>query len=67
MTPVDEDREKAVGICTDCGELFTVWACSDGTLRPVSPHNACSCAEPSPRIVGEDDVFEDVEAVSRDE
>lgn len=67
MTPGDEDREKAVSICTDCGELFTVWACQDGTLRPVSPHNACSCEDPSPRIVEEDDVFDDVETVFTNE
>nr|WP_226005475.1 hypothetical protein [Natrinema salinisoli] len=58
MTPTNEDREKAAGICNDCGELFTVWACQDGTVRPVSPHNACSCPEPAPRVVDEEEVFE---------
>ncbi|MDF9745568.1 hypothetical protein [Natrinema salsiterrestre] len=58
MTSSNENREKAAGICNDCGELFTVWAWQDGTVRPVSPHNACSCPEPSPRVVDEEEVFE---------
>ncbi|ELY70910.1 hypothetical protein [Natrinema versiforme] len=58
MTQSDGDREKAAGICANCGELFTVWACRDGTVRPVSPHNACSCDDPSYRVVDEAEVFD---------
>lgn len=58
VTTSDEDREKAAGVCTTCGELFTVWLSRDGSVQPVSPHNVCSCAEPSPRAVDEDEIFD---------
>ncbi|PCR92311.1 hypothetical protein [Natrinema ejinorense] len=59
MTRSNDDREKAAGICNNCGELFTVWAQQDGSIRPVSPHNACSCEAPSPRVVDENEIFDD--------
>ncbi|WP_222919926.1 hypothetical protein [Natrinema sp. SYSU A 869] len=58
MTQSDGDREKAAGLCDNCGELFTVWARRDGTVRPVSPYNACPCDDPSYRVVDEDEVFD---------
>ncbi|MDS0475283.1 hypothetical protein [Natrinema sp. 1APR25-10V2] len=57
MTASD-DSEKAPGVCENCGELLPVWVTRDGTVRPISPHNDCSCADPSLRVVDEDDVFE---------
>lgn len=64
MTDAEDDREKAAGICRSCGELFTVWKVRDGAVRPVSPHNACSCTEPSPRAIDGGEVFEDDDADS---
>ncbi|ELY73120.1 hypothetical protein [Natrinema pallidum] len=59
MTRSDGDKTKTAGICDSCSELFTVWACQDGTVRPVSPHNACSCDDPSYRVVKGNEVFDD--------
>ncbi|WP_165875188.1 hypothetical protein [Natrarchaeobius chitinivorans] len=53
MTARDKSREKAAGACDNCGELFTVWVHDDGTVRPISPHNACSCDDPELRAVDE--------------
>ncbi|OLZ42718.1 hypothetical protein A6E15_12850 [Natrinema saccharevitans] len=64
MTKSDDEREKAAGICRRCGDLFTVWDSNDGTVRPVSPHNACSCTDPSPRVIDGGEVFEDDDADS---
>ncbi len=65
MTPPDGHREKAPGLCDNCGEFFTVWVWEDGTVLPVSPNNACGCDEPSLRTVDETDVFENDEEQSR--
>ena len=59
MTPTGEDREKAPGVCENCGELLSVWIGQDGTVEPISSQNACSCAEPALRAVDSDDVFDD--------
>ncbi|TMT87683.1 hypothetical protein E2L06_14230 [Haloterrigena sp. H1] len=59
MTPSDERKEKAPGVCSTCGELLTVWITPDGTIHPISPHNTCSCDDPALRIVEADDVFEE--------
>ncbi|AGB32978.1 hypothetical protein C488_10021 [Natrinema pellirubrum DSM 15624] len=61
MTNADDEREKAAGICRNCGELFTVWRTRDGTVRPVSSHNTCPCADPSPRVIDGGEVFDDAD------
>lgn len=60
MTPSDE-RKKAPGVCSNCGELLTVRITENGTIQPISPHNICSCENPSLRVIEEDDVFDDAE------
>lgn len=57
MTP--DDEPKAPGVCDVCGELFTVWIRDDGSVDPISPHNACSCEEPEPRAVNETELLEE--------
>jgi len=59
MTPSDESKEKAPGVCSNCGELLTVWITQDGTIQPISRYNTCSCENASLRVVDEDDVFDD--------
>ena len=61
MTPADGRKEKAPGVCSNCGELLTVWVTQNGTIQPISPHNNCPCEDPSLRVVDEDDVFDDAE------
>jgi len=64
VTKSDDEREKTAGVCRNCEELFTVWESRDGTVRPVSPYNACSCADPSLRVIDGGTVFEDDDADS---
>ncbi|WP_049927362.1 hypothetical protein [Halopiger goleimassiliensis] len=59
MTTRDETKEKALGVCEDCGELFTVWIRDDGSVYPISPNNVCGCEAPTPRQIDEAELIDE--------
>ena len=61
-----DETEKALGQCTGCGAVCSVWVETDGSVRPISPENDCSCAEPSFEALGEDLMQENTDLTHED-
>lgn len=59
MTSPDEGTDKGVAVCEDCEDVVSVWIEPDGTIRPISPQQTCSCGDTSLRLVRENDLFSD--------
>lgn len=51
-----DETEKALGQCTSCGAVYSVWVEPSGSVRPISPENDCSCAEPSFEALTDDEL-----------
>ena len=65
VTTSNKEKEKTVGVCAICDEILPVWIFSDGTIQPISSYNACSCQNPSPKILDGDAVYEGTQADSK--
>ena len=61
-----DETEKALGQCTGCGAVCSVWVESDGSVRPISPENDCSCGEPSFEALSDDLMEENTDLVRED-